>query len=104
MGSVLPKQLASSAMLYVVQVPWASCQGLLHVVAPSKEACAIRLGSYLVRQFWRQRWSPAQNFSNRRLIKVYVICVWPDWVSAGTAHVVGEVGLLVLVICVDLGY
>ena len=44
------------------------------------------------------------SFSNRRPIKVCLICVWPDWASAGTAHVVGEVGLLVLVVCVDLGY
>ena len=33
--------------LHAVQVPRASCQGLLHVAAPSREACAIRLGSEL---------------------------------------------------------
>ena len=36
-----PRMLQVQPCLYVVQVPWASFQGLLHVAAPSKEACAV---------------------------------------------------------------
>ena len=40
-GVSFPSSLQVLPCLHVVQVPWASCQGLLHVAAPSKEACAI---------------------------------------------------------------
>ena len=40
-GVPFPRMLQVQPCLYVVQVPWASRQGLLHVAAPSKEACTI---------------------------------------------------------------
>ena len=40
-GVSFPSSLQVPPCLYVVQVPWASCHGLLHVAAPSKEAGAI---------------------------------------------------------------